>query len=101
VPFGERDEQGGQGGREQHRAGQVDADRVRPERVAGTMREATSRTTRPTGTLTRKMGLQEAPAMPALTSSPPASWPTTGAMPEVAQIGRLSARNTSVRRDRP
>src|SRR6266536_3685877 len=53
-------------------------------RVAGTSREATSRTITPIGTMTRKIGRHEVPAMSALTSSPPASWPTTAAMPDVA-----------------
>ncbi len=38
----------------------------------------------PTGTLTRKIGRQDDPAMSALTSTPPMIWPTTAAMPEVA-----------------
>ncbi len=36
------------------------------------------------GTLTRKIGRHEVPAMSALTSRPPTSWPTTAAMPDVA-----------------
>ena len=41
------------------------------ERVLGTIRDAISSTTMPIGTLTRKIGRQDVPAMFALTSSPP------------------------------
>ena len=54
------------------------------ERVAGTTRPASMMTTTPIGTLTRKIGRQSVPAMSAVTSRPPASWPTTAAMPDVA-----------------
>jgi hypothetical protein len=43
------------------------------ERVSGTTRAATTSTTSPIGTLTRKIGRHEVPATFALTSSPPTS----------------------------
>lgn len=61
------------------------------ELVAGTIRTATRSTTTPMGTLTRKIGRQEVPAMSALTSRPPTNCPTTAAMPEVAPY-RATAR---------
>ena len=54
------------------------------ERVAGTYLHASASATSPTGTFTRKIGRQPNPAISALTINPPATWPTTAAIPAVA-----------------
>ncbi len=67
--------------------------RVRPgsPRPCGRARVPATSSSTPTGTLTRKTGRQPEPNRSALTSRPPASWPTT-APPAITAAYKLMAR---------